>query len=366
MIGSIYLFITEECNLTCKYCFNDDSLQQTKEVLELSDFKVMFKNLIEYNKLYNNNKITIHFFGGEPTIHLDLIESIIDYVLSFEKIMSSFFLFTNGILLYRNTDTFIRIHKKSNLRIQLSVDSDPSIDSERTFRFGKEKYEKSINNTIDFLINNKIRFTIRATLPQARIKNFYQNYKYFFELTKKHKDILSNFDFYPDHVTSIWSDSDIEILKEEINKIVQHQYNEYKNNNKLISDSFFRLALKQFGINNGIISIKSARNARVCGFCHKLVAVGTNGDIYACHRVYKIDKMKVGNLIDNDINIQKKESISSVLNNRTFIKPHYNLKYSSCNECIIKETCKAVCPANSFYTSQEREKFECIFIVHNI
>ncbi len=72
----ITLSITEDCNLRCKYCY----------MVHKSEFKVMSfdtaKKIVDFVLAQEVKKENVvwNFIGGEPTIEMDLIDKITDYI----------------------------------------------------------------------------------------------------------------------------------------------------------------------------------------------------------------------------------------------------------------------------------------------
>ena len=82
------LYTTEKCNLTCTYC------EDIKERNKLSknkhfDQKTLISTL---NKIPN---LTLHFYGGEPLLNINLIKNILNNV-NYDRVT----LQTNGTLLH--------------------------------------------------------------------------------------------------------------------------------------------------------------------------------------------------------------------------------------------------------------------------
>lgn len=101
MYQDITLSVTEECNLRCKYCymahkncFSRMSFETARAVVdEILDRPIKF------------DMVVWHFIGGEPTLEMDLIDKITDYikVRTFELNHpwfgnSAFFIGSNGLL----------------------------------------------------------------------------------------------------------------------------------------------------------------------------------------------------------------------------------------------------------------------------
>lgn len=83
---SIRIYLTENCNAKCPWCFNRDTRDRSKDM----DLPTA-KKLVDYLCLNRFQRLSI--MGGEPTIHPDFVE-FYNYVSDRMEIM----LFTNGTM----------------------------------------------------------------------------------------------------------------------------------------------------------------------------------------------------------------------------------------------------------------------------
>ena len=155
--------ITENCNLDCYYCafgklYNNygnrkgESLDINKAVL-LLDF---LHDKISTNSSLNKNKpLYIGFYGGEPTLRMDLIMKIISHVETKwrdeHKIIFS--MTTNGLLLKKHFEYL----RKKDFRIMISLDGNRKHNSYRVDHNGNESFERILSN-IQFIQKNHPKF----------------------------------------------------------------------------------------------------------------------------------------------------------------------------------------------------------------
>ncbi|WP_304158232.1 radical SAM protein [Fusobacterium ulcerans] len=104
MSNRMYLYLTNECNKICEYCYqNDHNINYEKEI--------SYADIVDFLKK-TLPKQTI-LFGGEPTLKQELIRKIIT---SFTK--TEYIITTNGILLDEMLDIV-----KNNVFVQFSINS---------------------------------------------------------------------------------------------------------------------------------------------------------------------------------------------------------------------------------------------------
>ncbi|MCI8966701.1 MAG: radical SAM protein [Lachnospiraceae bacterium] len=173
-ITRVYINLTNRCNSDCVYCFA--SAQRTGADL---DYNMVLEAL---PKVFANcgKKISICFFGGEPTLKFDLIRQIVSYIeKEFSEFDVSYDMVTNGIELSRDKMCFVK--DKFN-KLTVSIDGG---------------YEYMLNSRVrdrkklDMLYENvreacKIfdRTSIRATITE-KTTNIVDSYTFFKNLGAK-------------------------------------------------------------------------------------------------------------------------------------------------------------------------------------
>ncbi|MBN2552152.1 MAG: 4Fe-4S cluster-binding domain-containing protein, partial [Spirochaetales bacterium] len=68
------LFVTEECNLDCTYCF---FTRKDKREITLTTARRAVDFFLAQSK--NENSLQLSFWGGEPLLSLGLLRKIVDY-----------------------------------------------------------------------------------------------------------------------------------------------------------------------------------------------------------------------------------------------------------------------------------------------
>ena len=71
--------ITEDCNLRCTYCYFTHKNSKTKMNIETAKAAVDF--ILSDTSLAIYDGVVWDFIGGEPTLEMDLIDEICDYIL---------------------------------------------------------------------------------------------------------------------------------------------------------------------------------------------------------------------------------------------------------------------------------------------
>lgn len=139
---NLTLHVSNACNLDCVYCYaqggnygRETRVRMDKE-LALKSIETMYRNfpLVE----------SIMFFGGEPTLAIDVIELVCDHIKGkYERAeidrLPTYSMITNGT---RLDDNAIRVIKENKIAITISVDGPKEInDRLRPHKGGQGSYD---------------------------------------------------------------------------------------------------------------------------------------------------------------------------------------------------------------------------------
>lgn len=84
-ISHLIIETTRKCNMACEHCLRGDA--QNKNIT--------METLIPFLK-HVNEIGTLSFSGGEPTLHLDILEQLLEYVKEHQIPVYNFYIVTNG------------------------------------------------------------------------------------------------------------------------------------------------------------------------------------------------------------------------------------------------------------------------------
>lgn len=144
--------LTEKCNLKCDYCaygdmYNNYGIRQERDL----DLSLAF-NLLDYmhglmnisSKLNKNKPVYIGFYGGEPSLKMDKIKEIVNYIESkwSNEYAVIFSMTTNGLLLKQNITYF----NQKGFELLISIDGNKENNSYRKLKSGGDSYPALYNN----------------------------------------------------------------------------------------------------------------------------------------------------------------------------------------------------------------------------
>lgn len=157
---NLTLALTTRCNLQCPYCWqshgdNCDS-DMTKETID------RWLDFFLDDKINNPNKIL--YYGGEPTLRMDLIEYASKKMKAIVKERNiqqvQQHIFTNGMLL---TEKNLDILQEAGAFIVLSLDGNPTV-TYRTRGLDKHIYNEVIINAVKSMHRRNMKFGIACTI----------------------------------------------------------------------------------------------------------------------------------------------------------------------------------------------------------
>lgn len=329
-INSASLILTENCNLRCIYCFENEK-RNTKCYMTPDVAISSIEYLIKGAKTSNRNNISVTFFGGEPMLNIDIMELIYDYGMFRCKEENLYFdcgTITNAtILTERHKELFRRMYRENKLlNIQLSIDGIPEIQNHNrptaTGNASAELVEKNISEFLalrDELNAPEHSIHVHSVISRFSLPKMYESYQYFRSLG------IEQIWFMPCHEEE-WTDEDVEIFKEEKQKIADFIYE------KCIEDG----NTKWLSRYSSLSKCKSKHPSKPCGAGESYATITTNGDVHPCHHIFFNDTtMKFGNSLLGTDETSKRQFFLDYTSESLFgDKPCGECDNYSCYRCI--------------------------------
>jgi sulfatase maturation enzyme AslB (radical SAM superfamily) len=131
-VETIYLLLTESCNMRCTYCFILDGMPENYRRNSMTwktakaAVDVFFANIRKNLPIYKKSLKSINFFGGEPLINFRLIRQVVEYVettyvAEMEAAEETFIysIVTNGTLITEEMADYFARHPRINVTVSL-------------------------------------------------------------------------------------------------------------------------------------------------------------------------------------------------------------------------------------------------------
>ena len=311
---SITFCVTEECNLRCKYCYMVHKNSFHRMSLETAKKAVDYLLSLEPNE----PAVIWEFIGGEPTLEMELIDQISDYIKlkMYEKNHPwfnsyIFSLCTNGILY--NTDAVQHYIEKNKAHVSFAITIDGTKekhDLQRVHIDGSGSYDEVVKN-IPLWINQFPGSTTKVTFASDDIKYLKDSIIHLWNMGLK--IIPANVVF-----EDVWKNGDDEIFEQQLLELADY----------IIEHNIW----EEYSVGTG-----------------KMIAVDTEGKLYSCLRF--IDFCNSQNaakppLVAGNINDGLDDNIRSIVRSATIDI----INDEECAECPIASGCFSCTACNYDYS----------------
>ena len=320
---SLYLLLTSDCNLRCKYCYSNGGETYNNLPLEVakSAIDIIIKNAVSAGII---PKLRFHG-GGEPTLRWKELKLSADYFRNQSArsgVKSIVALNTNGVL----SDKKLEWISQNVDNITISLDGIGYFhDMQRPMKNGEGSFSK-VWKTIHFLNDKKKKFSARVTITQNNVSHM-----------KEMVETLSEFDIngiefeplsicgrgYTENIAAPTADQYIMGYKSAKEAAMQ------KNVTILYS-----------GVRLGVI------NNKFCGAAGKNFAVTPSGHATLCHRISDPNDPHASYFFYGNYSAEKNTFIFDY--KKILSMKDLNCESSAaCKDCFVKWNCGGGCYAQN-------------------
>lgn len=172
---------TLDCNFNCPYCFEKKRPGKMSPDIQ----EKVINTLKDMIKFAAAKKMQISWYGGEPSLCLDVIEHISNELIAFceeEGVDYAATIITNGFIL---SEEVIRLYERCKINfIQITVDGPDAAthDATRALKSGEGSFDRIINNLKN--IKTNIRIAVRCNVTKANMKDYAALYELVEEIAK--------------------------------------------------------------------------------------------------------------------------------------------------------------------------------------
>lgn len=292
-MSAFNIWVTEKCNLSCSYCYEDK-----KRYIDMDD-EVLEKTVSFIRENMEQSKTNIaNFHGGEPLLAIDSIMKIIKLCNKIGKFNYS--LTTNGTIV---NDFVLDELKKNHVYVSLSIDGTKEIhDFNRKNYNGSGTYNTAIK-CLKALQDRDINVRVRMTVTPETVSVIYNSVMSIADLHAE--TIVAMIDLYDDR----WTDSLLDVLKEQLIMIHMDLQKRKKSEFSFYSD----LKTKKKGLCDGGITNFN---------------ISADGIIYPCTCLVNDKEYMIGSVFKGiDDNLLYKHKV------------YYDKRNITCNGCKNEYTC---------------------------
>lgn len=324
---SLYLLLSQGCNLGCIYCYNGEETYGTSKKLMMPE-DVAYKGIdLVARTMTPGQELSIVFLGGEPLLNWSLAKKVIIYCE--DKIKKEL---PQLKILYHLTSNLsmlppdlIKWGKKYRITFLCDIDGDRKIHNiARPYKDGRGSYDK-ITTNIRQLIKGGIRVGLRSTVTAHNMKSIKR-------ISQLHKKIGgSSSAFVP--VNAITSDEDI-LPK----KLLPNPDTVAQGLRDLVRSNLWEKE-NLFPFNEYLERIRRReRNMWCCGApLGNTPVLDVNGDIYACLYLVGIKKYRLGNIFSKEK--YPRQSVVDMMMDVINID-----NAPECRACKLRYLCGGGCP----------------------
>ena len=286
---SLYLLVSQSCNMRCAYCLDGARTYRTEERLRMSE-AVAFTSVERcLQQLTPGGWLEIVFFGGEPLLNWALAKAVIAHCDQAVKRQ-----YRNRTVTYHVTSNLsflppdlIEWATKFGITFLCDVDGPAAVhDVCRPFKDGRPSYDTIARNVTE-LAAAGVHVALRATITAA-------NQDHLLETTRLHKTLGGRSSaFVP--VNTVNSDGDMlpEPLLPSPERVMEGMADVY-HSRVWEEEALYPFCLYPPRLQPG------AKTALGCGApCGTMVVVDVKGDVYPCHYLVGVRRFHQGNVTDS-------------------------------------------------------------------
>lgn len=327
VVKALCLHIAHDCNLACRYCFAEEGEYHGRRALMSYEVGRAALDFLIANS-GNRRNLEVDFFGGEPTLNLEVVKRLVAYGREQEKLHNKNFRFTlttNGVLLNEDVMEFAN---REMANVVLSIDGRKEVnDRMRPFRNGTGSY--------GLIVPKFQQFAKSRNQKQYYVRGTFTHYNLDFSKDVLHLADLGFEQISVEPVVAQETD-DYAIRREDLPQL----FAEYD----ALAKEMIRREKEGRGFNffHFMIDLEGgpcvAKRLSGCGSGTEYLAVTPWGDLYPCHQFVGNEKFFMGNVTQGVTNTQVREQFLSC---NVYAK-------EKCRDCFARFYCSGGCAANAY------------------
>lgn len=328
VVKALCLHIAHDCNLACRYCFAEEGEYHGRRALMSFEVGKAALDFLIANS-GNRRNLEVDFFGGEPTLNLEVVKQLVAYGREQEKVHNKNFRFTlttNGVLLNEDIMAFAN---KEMANVVLSIDGRKETnDFMRPFRNGAGSYDLIVPKFQTFAESrNQKNYYVRGT---------FTHYNLDFS-----KDVLHLADLGFQQISVepvVAQETDDYAIREEDLPQIFEQYD-------ILAKEIIRREKEGRGFQffHFMIDLEGgpcvAKRLSGCGSGTEYLAVTPWGDLYPCHQFVGNEAFLMGNVTEGVRNTKIRDMFKSC---NVYAK-------EKCRDCFARFYCSGGCAANAYH-----------------
>lgn len=314
---SIWLHITDQCNLRCEYCY----LPHEKKDMDFATGKAAIDVSIQSAIKQNINKLKIKFAGGEAMIFFPLVLQLAQYAIQQTKkynLALDSVILSNGTLFNIANLTSI---KANNIRLMVSLDGLDDDNKQRCTATGKNPFQR-VEHSLNLIQSLNIPLDISITISGKSVAGLADLTRYLLD-----RNLLFSYNFYRENDHSM-SFEDLKFEEEQIITGVLAAF-------KVIEANLPDRSLLASLLDRGNLS---ASHNKTCGVGQNYMVFDHQGDIAKC-------QMQLTHKVSS---IHAVDPLADVNEDKVGIQNIEVDRKENCKSCEWRYWCTGGCPLTTY------------------
>jgi uncharacterized protein len=331
-IGKISVITTEACNLSCKYCYEKRPLQRwnNKQSMSPNVIDHMLEEAVKWKSCD-----LIQFFGGEPTLNLDVIEytcsQITKLVASGELAAKPrLAVVSNGC--YANSNKVLRVLKENNIETTISLDGPEPLNDELRRSRKHDSVFGQASTTLKKLLSLDIPVALETVFTKTHIDN---GYTIIDSIKFAQENNVNKFFFQPAY-PSVDASLDpmcpdtIDIYLKYHMDAIDWWFGNFLSKGELYD--IYYLDILRMMMLSGNTPSKS-----ICPAGQSTFSIGPDGAVYPCQLLHGNSQLLIGNITSDNFDL------------RSQTIPILHEEFDCCNGCYARYFCQPCAALNDFF-----------------
>ena len=301
------LHLTADCNMACRYCFQEHSPVKMEKATALAACDLLFS--------FGHRQNGFSFFGGEPLLCRDIIESVLEYMRALNERRGgtvSYQMTTNGTLL---DESFLKLANEHYIAVALSHDG--LLQDIQRVRRDNSPVSSSLEPNIDLLLSYQPNAILMMTFMPENVSLLAKSVEWLYE--RGFSRINAAYDCRPD---AGWDDESMALLDREYKKLVELCDGHYDD----------KRPLRFLNFESKISAHLEDRRCIECRLGIKQPSIAPDGIIYPCNQFLNNGDFRMGDVWNGiDAKAQRRIYEASLADEE------------SCVGCAIEKRCRHHC-----------------------
>lgn len=334
---SLMLFLTQDCQLRCTYCF-EDHRHDEKMPLEIA---IKAADYVAKNAAEDGRTPGITLFGGEPMLMWDdVIVPLVEYIRGKYQLFN-INMTSNGLLLNEKRLSFL---KDNNVSLMLSIDgAENGNNATRKYVDGRNTFEDMIP-VIEAILTIMPNVPFRMTVTPSNVEYLFESVEWFHNQGVKRLRVFPN-------IYGEWPDDALNELDSQLKQYNQYLYDCFTRSEQPLVFDIYDFFFKKILVREHELESKQYRTAYFCQTCNRcgIGLLGNfmcnyKGDLFTCDRYVIPDDSNpcyVGTL-EGGVSVERINSLFMLCDENKL-----HSKTLDCAECPLDHVCSGGCvPVN--------------------